>query len=187
MSEQLQHREQSGESHKPPEHSNEHIKQHHEREASHAEKQQHGNKEQLEHIQRTIEQQAVSGKEHSAGEQRQNSHQHPVLINKQLKDMAFHRAMTRTRKRLGPVSRKFSKVVHSTAIDKPSEFIGKTLARPQGMLWGAVFAFIGSSLLLWITRHYGYEYNYLAAILLFVTGTVIGTALEFIIRAVRKR
>lgn len=177
MSEQHpQHHERNGELLKPIESSSEHHKNHHEREITEAEK-QHGNKEQLAKLHEAAEKHAISGKERSAGEQQQAKN-HPVLVNAQLKDMAFSRAMTRTRKRLSPVSRGFSKVIHSPAIDKPSEFIGKTIARPQGMLWGAVFAFIGTSGLLWITKHYGYEYNYLLAIILFVIGAVVGTAIE---------
>lgn len=154
-------------------------------ELSHAEK-QHGNKEHVEALHSAAEKKAVSGKETSVGE-REQPKQHPVLINKHLKDMAFSRAMTRARKKLSMPSRAFSKVIHAPIVDRPSELIGKTIARPSGMLWGAVFAFIGTSALLWITRHYGYEYNYLVAILLFVGGAIIGTAIEGLWRLVRKR
>ncbi len=170
------HHESSGEQLKPIETSSEHQANHQERELSHAEK-QHGTKEHIENLHKSVEKHAISGKEHSAGEHHQAKN-HPVLVNAQLKDMAFSRAMTRTRKKLSPISRGFSKIVHAPIIDKPSEFISKTIARPQGMLWGAVFAFIGTSGLLWLTRHYGYEYNYLLVIILFVTGAVIGTAIE---------
>ncbi len=186
MSEQApQNHERAGEQLKPIENSAEHQKNHHERELTEADK-QHGNKEQLSKLHEAAEKHAVSGKERSAGEHQQAKN-HPVLVNAQLKDMAFSRAMTRTRKRLSPVSRTFSKVIHSPVVDKPSEFIGKTIARPQGMLWGAVFAFIGTSGLLWITKHYGYEYNYLLAIILFLIGAVIGTALEGLVYLLKSR
>lgn len=171
---------------KPIEHSAEHAPKNHERELTNAEK-QHGNKEQLNKIQEAVEKHAISGKEHSAGEHQNTKSQHPVIVNKQLKDMAFSRAMTRTRKKLSPVSRGFSKIVHNSVVDQTSEFVGKTIARPQGMMWGALFAFLGSSALLWLTKHYGYEYNYLAVVLLFVIGAVAGTALEALIRLFRKQ
>lgn len=172
---QPQH-EKAGEHLKPVEHK-EHDAGNHERELTSAEK-QHGSEKHVEHLSRHVEQHAVSGKELAHGEHENNHQAHPVLVNKQLKEMAYHRAMTRTRKKLSPVSRGFSKLVHVQAIDRSSEFIGKTVARPAAMLWGAIFAFAGTSALLWITRHYGYEYNYLLAILLFVGGAILGTVLE---------
>ena len=54
------------------------------------------------------------------------------------------------------------------------------------MLGGAFFAAIGSSLLLWTTKRYGYEYNYLAVVLLFATGMVLGLTIELIWKSVRK-
>lgn len=171
---------------KPIESSVEHAAKHYERELTTAEK-QHGNKEHIDKINETIEKHAISGKEQSAGEKETPKSHHPVIVNKQLKDMAFSRAMTRTRKKLSPVSRGFSKVIHNSFVDQSSEYVGKTIARPQAMMWGALFAFIGSSALLWITRHYGYEYNYLAVILLFVGGAIAGSLLEGLLHVVRKR
>lgn len=139
-----------------------------------------------EELAKKVEQHAISGEEMSHGEVADNKH-HPVLVNKQLKDMAYSRAMTRVRKHLSLPSKLLSKAVHSKVLDKPSEVIGKTVARPSGMLGGAIFAAIGSSALLWITKHYGYEYNFLAVILLFGFGLVVGLAVEAGWKALRKR
>ena len=132
-----------------------------------------------EKLSKVVEQHAISGKEMSQGD-RADTKRHPVLVNKQLKDMAYMRAMTRVRKHLSVPSRAFSKVVHSKALERPSEVIGNTVARPSGMLGGAFVAAIGSSILLWVTKHYGYEYNYLAVILLFVIGMTLGLAVEIL-------
>ncbi len=143
------------------------------------------NKRELGEITKRVEQQAISGKEHAPTE-RAPQRQHPVLINKQLKDMAYSRTMLRVQKRLSMPTRAFSKLVHSKALDKPSELVGKTVARPSSMLGGAFFAAVGSSLLLWTTKRYGYEYNYLAVVLLFATGMVLGLTIELIWKSVRK-
>ena len=124
-----------------------------------------------------VEQLAVSGRELSPAEKADHK-PHPVLVNKQLKDMAYSRAMTRVRKNLSLPSRAFSRVVHSKALERPSELIGNTVARPSAMLGGAFFAAVGTSILLWTTRHYGYEYNYLAVVLLFGLGLAIGLLIE---------
>jgi hypothetical protein len=158
-----------------------------ERELTKAEK-EHGSTEQIEAIRLKVEKQApLQTQEQSHKENEQPKHHHPVLVNKQLKDMAFSRSMTRTRKKLSAPSRAFSKVVHAPIIDKSSELVGKTVARPSSMLAGAFLAFVGTSILLWVTRYYGYTYNYLLVILLFVGGAIAGIAGEGLWRIIRKR
>jgi len=138
----------------------------------------------LEEISSQVEQYAISGKELSHTET--DKKHHPVFVNKQLKDMAYSRAMTRVRKKLSLPSRTFSRVTHSKLLEKPSELAEKTVARPSGMLGGALFAAIGSVLLLWITKHNGYSYNYLFVIILFVVGILIGLTSEAIVRLIKK-
>lgn len=143
------------------------------------------NRKEIGEITRQVEQQALSGKEMSPFE-RAPQRQHPVLINKQLKDMAYSRTMLRVQKHLSLPSRYFSKAIHSKVLDKPSELVGKTVARPSSMLGGALFAAIGTSLLLWTTKRYGYEYNYLAVILLFGIGMVLGLIIELAWKSLKK-
>lgn len=138
----------------------------------------------LEEISNQVEQYAISGKELSPSEK--DTKHHPVFVNKQLKDMAYSRAMTRVRKKLSLPSRAFSKVMHSKLLDKPSEIAEKTIARPSGMLGGATFAALGSILLLWITKHNGYSYNYLVVLILFAIGLLVGLLTEVFIRLIKK-
>ena len=161
------------------------LKQKHERELTHVEK-QHGSNEHLEAIRNKVERQAPNEHQQHLHAEKDHANNHPVLVNKQLKDMAFSRSMTRVRKKLPAPSRAFSKVIHNSAVDKSSEFIGKTIARPTSMLTGAFVAFVGTSALLWITRHYGYEYNYLLVILLFVGGAILGASIEGLWRMTHK-
>lgn len=137
----------------------------------------------LEELTARVEAQAVSGKE-LAPKPHEQPH-HPVLINNQLKDAAYHRTLLRVQKKLSAPSRRLSTVVHSKALDKPSEFASKTIARPSSMLGGAFFAMLGTLGLFWLTRTYGYEYNYLLAIVLFLAGAIIGLAVEGVIKLIR--
>lgn len=168
-----------------PKHETEHHKEHVEHH-QHTQEQEKTTTHNLEAIARQVEQHAISGEEYSRGEQHK-APQHPVLVNKELKLLAYNRALTRARKQLSAPSRAFSKFIHNKSIDKPSEIIGNTIARPSGMVGGAFFALLGSSALLWISRHYGYEYNYLAFILLFGIGLLVGISVEGIIRLVKQR
>jgi hypothetical protein len=146
---------------------------------------EHGNEEQLEAQRLVVEQHAKSAHEHAHSKQENTPH-HPVLINKQLKETAFSRSMIRTRKKLSAPSRALSKVIHTPVIEQTSETLSKTVARPSSMLGGAFFALLGTSILLWVTRRYGYEYNYLAVILLFGGGLVIGLSIEGLWRLLSK-
>lgn len=145
-----------------------------------------GQKPSVEALINKVEKEALSSSEYRKEEKKPAS-SHPALVNKQLKDMAYSRALVRTRKHLSIASRVFSKAVHSKILDRPSESIGKTIARPSSMMGGAIVAFIGTSLLLWITKKYGYEYNYLAAVLLFGIGMILGLVVESLFKLVKKR
>lgn len=104
------------------------------------------------------------------------------LINHELKDMAYKRTLTRVQKDLSMPERAFSKLVHSPALEAASDLGAKTVARSSGLLAGGVFAFLGSSSFLWISKHYGYEYNFLIFLFFFVGGFFIGLLLELIFR-----
>ncbi len=147
---------------------------------------EHGHESQVENLHTEAIEKARSTKEQVDNLKVERENQHPVLVNKQLKDMAYSRALTRTRKHLSIPSRLLSRVVHSKALDRPSETVGKTIARPSSMLGGAFFALVGTSALLWITKKYGYEYNYLAVIVLFGIGMLVGLAIESLYKLIRR-
>lgn len=111
------------------------------------------------------------------------AHKRPFKAEQKI---SFSRTMTRVRKRLNVAEKPFSKVIHNPTVDKVSEVAGRTVARPSSMLGGAFFSLIGTSALLWITNHYGYEYNYLVVILLFAVGMVAGLLIEVLYRTKNK-
>ncbi len=142
----------------------------------------------IEELARRVETAAMSSKEHASRQTPETAtERHPVLINKQLKDVAYDRALIRVRKKLSRPSRALSKVVHSKALDKPSELAAQSVARPSSMLGGGLCALSGSILLYWAVKHYGYEYNYLVVIILFAVGWLGGLLVEFTLRSVKKK
>ena len=145
-----------------------------------------GHGENSEALSKKVEQHAISGKEmapHNSSEKRH----HPVLVNKQLKDMAYSRAMTRVRKHLSFPSRTLSRAMHSRLLERPSEIAEKTIARPSGVLGGALASAVGATILLWLTKRNGYEYNYLVVIMLFFGGMILGLLIEATAKMFRKR
>ena len=143
----------------------------------------HKNGEHIDAIKKTVENQAISGKEMMPSESAANTVIQDGYINRELKDMAFKRTMKNTRRHLSAPSRLVSKVIHQPIVEKMSEAASDTVARPSGIIGGGIFAVIGSLLLLWVTKHYGYEYNYLAFIVFVGTGFILGVAAEFLLHA----
>lgn len=183
-----EHTPQSPEQHEPQaQKSAEHkgAQQHHERELTQHER-QHGSQKHVESIASQVEQKAVSKDTIAMGEREQPKQGHPITVNRHMKDMAFTRAIIRARKRLSAPDKLTSKIIHNPAVDAVSEFTAKTVARPSGMLGGAFFAFVGSSIFLWASNRYGYEYNYLVLAAMFVAGLVVGLAIEGIVTIVKK-
>jgi len=168
-------------------------KRNHERHHARAERQltpqekQHGNTEHIERAARKVEQQALSQESapHAAHESSSPRDRHPVMVTRHMKNMSFSRAMVRMRKKLAAPDKALSAVIHAPVIEQVSEFAAKTVARPSGMFFGSLFALIGSSVFLWVSRTYGFEYNYLTFAVTFIVGMALGLALEALYKAMR--
>jgi hypothetical protein len=140
----------------------------------------------IEELARRVESEAIS-KEEAPADASLERKQHPVFVSKQLKAMSYSRTMVRVRKKLSAPSRAFSKLVHSPVLEQPSELASKTIARPSSMLGGALCSLLGTVALYWVVNRYGYEYNYLAIIILFAGGWSLGLIIEATFRSLRKR
>jgi hypothetical protein len=112
--------------------------------------------------------------------------QSELFVTQELKQQTWNRGITRIRKHLSTPSRAFSKVIHQPVVDSVSRVSEKTVARPSGLLTGAICAFIGSSAFLWIARHYGFTYNYFLFVLFFAGGFIVGLIIEAFMSLLRK-
>lgn len=154
-------------------------------EAHHA---RHEHQEALEDIKLKIETEAISGQEIDVGEKTSESKpEQNLLVDKDLKAKALRDVLRKVRHHLSKPEKQLSKIIHQPAIEKASELGGKTVARPSGLLFGGISAFLGSLAFLYITKHFGYEYRFSAFILLFVGGFLLGLAIELMIRLTRSK
>jgi hypothetical protein len=103
-----------------------------------------------------------------------------------LRQHGYTQTMKRVQKQLPPTQRTLSKIIHNPAVDAVSTVAGETVARPSGLLSGALFSIIANLLIIGICRYYGYEYNYLIGLLGFVGGFVVGLFVELVYRATTK-
>lgn len=137
-------------------------------------------------LRRQVEKLAVSGKESGAGEKHKASY-HPHVSHKQIKHTAYVRTLAKVQEQLPTASRVFSKAVHQPTIEKVSNIGAQTIARPSGILAGGLSAFIGSGFVLYMSRKYGFQYNYTLFVALFVGGYFAGLFIELLARLIKRK
>ena len=98
-----------------------------------------------------------------------------------LKSKAYSQTLKGVQRKLPALPRAFSKVAHNKTVEAISNAGAQTVARPSGILGGSLCAFIGTTLLLYASRHYGFTYNYGVFLLLFVGGFLVGLVAELLI------
>ncbi len=103
-----------------------------------------------------------------------------------LKGETYSRTLKRVQQRLSKPERTMSKVMHNKTVEKVSDGIGKTAARPSGILGGGIVSLLGSFVLLYMSKNYGFKYNFFVFFILLVVGFMIGVLLELAIFAVKK-
>lgn len=105
---------------------------------------------------------------------------------KQLKE-SFNSEMKNVRTEMNLGERMASRFLHSAPIEKTSEFVSTTLARPNAMLSGSIAAFVCITLVYFVARHYGYQLSGFETIVAFVLGWVIGIVYDYVIGLIRRR
>lgn len=119
-------------------------------------------------------------------EEEQQLQYHPG-DHKTLKQVAFRQTLQSVQSRLSGAERLLSKLVHNQTADMVSNIAARSIARPAGILGSGVVGLLGSSVLLYLSKEFGYAYNYFSFLALMVVGYVFGVVFEFIIRAIKNR
>lgn len=129
--------------------------------------------------------QAVSGKEITIGERESAPSQ--MGVQRELKLTAYKQTIRRIQTKLKGPEKVLSRVMHQPVVEKISNVGANTVARPSGILGGGFIALLGSSILLYLTKHYGFEYNLTVFFILFVVGFMAGIILEGLVKLVRRK
>jgi cobalamin biosynthesis Mg chelatase CobN len=103
-----------------------------------------------------------------------------------LRSHALNTTVKRTQRQLSGAERTFSKVIHQPAVDAVSNAAEATVARPYSLLVGGLFSAAASLAVLYICRHYGYEYNFLIGLASFAGGFVLGLVAEGLYRLFKR-
>lgn len=156
---------------------------HHSKEASPDTSVEHDHN--IDKIQASIHKEAVSGKDLAV--EHHHSDSQPILgLQRELKATAYQKTLHKVQAKLNPTERSFSRVIHQPLVESVSEVSAKTVARPSGVLGGGLVTFLGSGALLYMAKHYGFEYNYFVFIALFLAGFLVGSVMELSIRALKR-
>lgn len=141
----------------------------------------------IESLSKSVEQQAISGKELNVGDKTTESSPQTFGGTKHLKADAYKRSLKNIRSSLSAPDKVMSKIVHQPAIDAVSNAAAKTVARPSVLLGGGIGAFTGSAALLYLSKHNGFTYNYTVVFILFIGGFFVGALVELLVKALFRR
>lgn len=131
---------------------------------------------------------AISGKEVTIGEKESTHNDTPLHgTYRELKNASYERSLKRIQSKLPSAQRSFSRLIHKPVVEAVSEPLAKTVARPSGILGGGLFALIGNSWLLYLSKSYGFAYNFFTFFVLIAIGFALGIAAELIIRFIKSK
>lgn len=102
----------------------------------------------------------------------------PVASKKEL-DASYNATMADARAHMSGPSRTFSKVIHNKAVEQVSAAVGSTVARPNAILSGAIFAFLLTLAVYLIAKNLGYPLSGFETIGAFVLGWILGILYDF--------
>ncbi|MBC7459432.1 hypothetical protein H7200_01820 [Candidatus Saccharibacteria bacterium] len=100
-------------------------------------------------------------------------------ISKKERTASYKRHMAHVQAEMPAPQRAFSKLIHAPVIEKASEFIGSTIARPNAILSGAFVAFILVLAVYLVAKNFGYVLSGFETIAAFIVGWVIGILYDY--------
>ncbi|HMM61966.1 MAG TPA: hypothetical protein PKC86_00210 [Candidatus Saccharibacteria bacterium] len=101
-------------------------------------------------------------------------------ISKKQKNDSFKRTMKQVQSELPLAKRVFSKVIHNKTVEKVSDVVGSTVARPNAVLSGAVSAFILTLVVYIVAKTIGYRLSGFETIAAFIVGWTIGILYDYL-------
>ena len=101
------------------------------------------------------------------------------VVSKKERDASYKHHMKQLQSELKPSQRVFSKFIHNPVVEKTSEVVGSTIARPNAVLSGAVVAFVLVLAVYLVSKFYGYTLSGFETIGAFIVGWVLGIIYDF--------
>ncbi|HSX17817.1 MAG TPA: hypothetical protein VLE51_00460 [Candidatus Saccharimonadales bacterium] len=108
-----------------------------------------------------------------------------AFVNKEIKQMAYSRTLSRVRKQMSPTERSMSRLIHLPVVEELSETAAATVGRPSGLIGAGILAFFGSIIYYFTVKQAGYDYDFFVFLVLMAAGFAAGIFIELISRLVR--
>lgn len=124
---------------------------------------------------------ALLSKEAGGAEKEQQAPQGPSArrITAKEKERVFQETMKSVRSHLNAPERTFSKIIHNKAVEKTSDVVGNTVARPNAILAGSLAALLLTGAVYILARTFGYPLSGFETIGSFIIGFVLGILFDF--------
>lgn len=101
-------------------------------------------------------------------------------VSKAEKKASYKKTMTIIRSEMSAPSRTFSKVIHTPFVEKSSEVLGSSLARPNAILAGSFTSLVLVMGIYVIARTFGYRLSGFETIGAFVIGWIVGILFDYV-------
>ncbi len=139
------------------------------------------------HAEATAE--ALFTKEYSKEPQQQSAVERDKtvgVISKQEREHTYKRTLKDIQSHFNGPERTFSKIIHNKPIERASDLTASTIARPNSILFGSIFAFLGVLGVYLYARYMGFALTGFETIAAFIIGWLIGIIVDFL-RVIAKR
>ncbi|MFZ2125014.1 MAG: hypothetical protein WA087_02060 [Candidatus Saccharimonadales bacterium] len=110
---------------------------------------------------------------------KQSNKERSAQINKKLTDDSYRKTMKLVQSQLPASQRHFSKLIHTGFIEKLSDIMSSSLARPNSIFLGSFFAFLITLGLYFMSKITGYSISGSEIILAFFAGWIIGLIYDY--------
>jgi hypothetical protein len=101
-------------------------------------------------------------------------------INKKQREKSFKQTMGQVQKELPTSNRIFSKFIHNNVVEKTSDVVGSTIARPNALFAGAFVAFVLTMITYTVAKTIGYSLSGFETIAAFIIGWLIGMTYDYL-------
>lgn len=113
-------------------------------------------------------------------EQKEQKEHYQTRSVKSERTASYKRTMSHVQSEMNAPSRVFSKFIHNKSVEKTSETVGKTIARPNAILSGAIGGFLFTVIIYLTAKHYGYPLSGFESIAGFITGWAVGLLYDYL-------
>lgn len=100
-------------------------------------------------------------------------------VTKKEKEAAYKKTLKEIRGQMSAPSRAFSKIIHNPVVEKTSEALGATVARPNAIVAGSLSAIVLVIGVYAVAKTYGYPLSGFETIAAFILGWIIGLIYDY--------